>query len=150
MCYRVNLVQTSASKGLLRMVRRPAHGPRVDVIQLAARAWAPIIITLSVFKQVLLAISHYSRDGAVVTDRNERQPPQNGGGGHDVDDRFRFGLIQLLRSALTSLPPPRGGIPEVHNGYSNVNSLHIMYSLPFWCAQCLHKVYIAHAHLPGA
>jgi hypothetical protein len=66
------------------MVRRPAHGPRFDVIQLAARAWAPIIITLSVFKQVLLAISHYSRDGAVVTDRNERQPPQNGGGGHDV------------------------------------------------------------------
>jgi hypothetical protein len=111
MCYSVNLVQTSASKGLLRMFRRPAHGPRVDVIQLAASAWAPIIITPSIFKQVLLAISHYSRDGSVVSDRDERQPSHNGGGRHDVDDRLWFGLIQLLRPALTSLHPPRGGIP---------------------------------------
>ncbi len=117
--------------GLLQMVGWPAHGPLVDVIQLAARSWAPIIITLSIFKQVFLAISHYSRDGAVVSDRDERQPPQNGGGGHDVDDRIRFGLIQLLRTAHTSLPPPRGGIPVDHNGNSQIKSLHIMYSLPF-------------------
>ncbi len=133
------------------MVRRPAHGPRVEVIQLAARAWSSNIITLSIFKQVLLAISHHSRDGAVVSYRDERQSPQNGGGGHDVDNLLWLGLIQLLRPALTSLPPPREpeGIPVDHNGYSQIKSLHIMSCLPFLCAQCLHKVYTAHAHLPG-
>ncbi len=107
-------MQTSATKGLLQMVTRPAHGPRVDVIQLAARAWSPSLVTLYILKEVILAISHCSRDGAVVSARDERQPPQNGGGGHDVDDRIRFGLIQLLRPALISLPPPRGGIPVDH------------------------------------
>ena len=70
------------------MVRRPAHGPRFDVVvQLAACAWAPSVVTLSILEVILLAISHCSRDGAVVSDRDERQPPQNGGGGHNVDDR---------------------------------------------------------------
>ncbi len=57
------------------------------MVQLAACAWAPSLLTLSILEEVLLEISHCSRDGAaVVSDRNERQPPQNGGGGHDVDD----------------------------------------------------------------
>jgi hypothetical protein len=90
------------------MIRRSAHGPRVDVIQLAASAWAPIVIILSIFKQVFLVNSHSSRDDAVVFDRDERQPPQNRVGGQNVDDQILFRLIQLLRPALTSLPPPRG------------------------------------------
>jgi hypothetical protein len=35
-----NMVQTSASQGLLGVVDGPAHGPRVDVVQLAACARA--------------------------------------------------------------------------------------------------------------
>jgi hypothetical protein len=48
------------------MVRLPAHGPLVDVVQLAAIARAPTgsLVTLSILKVVLLAISHCSRDGA--------------------------------------------------------------------------------------
>jgi hypothetical protein len=99
------------------MVRWP-QGLRVDVLQFAARVWALIIITLSIFKEVLLVVLHCSRDGAVVSDSYERKPPQNGGGGHDVDHQIWFGLIQLLRHALTSLPPPRGVIPVDHERYS--------------------------------
>ncbi len=67
MCTGVNLVQTSAR--LLRMFRRPAHGPQVDVVLLAACAWVPSLVTRSILKEILLAISHCSRDhdGAVVT-----------------------------------------------------------------------------------
>jgi hypothetical protein len=93
------------------MVRRPAYGPRFDVVQLAACAWAPSLVKLSILKEILLVIYPYSRDGAVVFDRDERQHPQTGDGGHDVDDRMWFGPIQLLCFALIGLPPPRGGIP---------------------------------------
>jgi hypothetical protein len=54
---------------------------------------------------------HLRRDGAMVPRRDEGQPPQNGGDGDYVDDGPWLGLIQLLRSALTRLPPPGGGIP---------------------------------------
>ena len=62
-----------------------------------------------------MAISHCSRDGAVVSRRDERQPPQDGGDGDDVDDGPWLGLIQLLRSALARLPPPGGGVPVGKN-----------------------------------
>ncbi len=76
MCSSVTLVQTSASKWLLWMVRRQAHDPRVDVVQFAACAWDPSLSTHSKLKEILLAISHCSKDGAVVSDRDERQPPK--------------------------------------------------------------------------
>ncbi len=76
MCNSVDLVQTSGSKGLLLMVRLPAHGPLVDVVLLATSAWAPSLFTLSILNEVLLAISHCSREGAVVSHRDERQPPK--------------------------------------------------------------------------
>ena len=52
-----------------------------------------------------------SRNGAVVSHWDESQSSQNGGDGYDVDNRLWFRLIQLLRPALASLPPPRGHIP---------------------------------------
>ena len=107
----VNLVQTStlASQGLLGMVGGPAHGPRVDVVQLAACARArSALVTLAILEELLLAMSHRRRDGAVVPCRDEGQPPQNGVDGDNVDDGPRLGLIQLLRSALARLPPPGG------------------------------------------
>ncbi len=70
------------------MVRWPAHGPQVDIVQLAACAWAPSLVTLSMLKEVLPAILHCSTDDAMVSDRDRRQNPQNGGGGHDVDDQL--------------------------------------------------------------
>ncbi len=49
------------------MVGGPAHGPRVDVVQLAARARAHALVTLAiVLKEFLLAMSHCSRDGAAL------------------------------------------------------------------------------------
>jgi hypothetical protein len=91
------------------VVGGPAHGPRVDVVPLAACARARALVTLTILKEFLLARSHRRRDGAVVPRRDEGQPPQNGGDGDNVDDRPRLGLIQLLRSALARLPPPGGG-----------------------------------------
>ena len=98
------------------MVGGPAHGPRVDVVQLAACTRARrALVALAILKQLLLAISHRRRDGAVVSRRDERQPPQDGGDGHDVDDGPGLGLIQLLCPALARLPPPGGGVPVDRN-----------------------------------
>ena len=56
---------TLASQGLLGMVRGPAHGPRVDVVQLAACARARgAFVTLAILEELLLAMSHRRRDGA--------------------------------------------------------------------------------------
>ncbi len=104
----LNLSQ-SLSQGLLGVVGGPAHCPLVDVVQLAACARARSLITLAILKEILLAMSHCRRDGAVVPRRDEGQPPQNGGDGDNVDDRPRLGLIQLLRSVLARLPRPGGG-----------------------------------------
>ncbi len=93
------------------MVGGPAHCPRVDVVQLAACTRARALVALAILKELLLAISGRRRDGAVVSHRDERQPPQDGGDGDDVDDGPWLGLIQLLRSALARLPPPGGGVP---------------------------------------
>ena len=84
------------------MVGGPAHGPRVDVVELAACTRARTLVTLAILKELLLAMSHRRRDGAVVPCqcRYEGQPPQNGGDGDNVDDGPGLGLIQLLRSAL--------------------------------------------------
>jgi hypothetical protein len=66
------------------MVGGPAHSPRVDVVQLAACARAHTLVTLAILKQLLFAMSHRCRDGAVVPRRNEGQPSQNGGDGDNV------------------------------------------------------------------
>ncbi len=58
------------------MVRGPAHGPRVDVVQLAACARARPLVTLPILKELLLAMSHRRRDGAVVPRRDDGQPPK--------------------------------------------------------------------------
>ena len=57
----------------------------------------------------MLAIAHRSRNGAVIPHGDKRLPAQNTGDGHHVGYRVRLWLIQLLRPALASLPPPRGG-----------------------------------------
>ena len=61
------------------MVGGPAHGPRVDVVELAATPWAPVLVTRSGFEELLFAVPHSRRDGSVVSSRDERQPSQNGG-----------------------------------------------------------------------
>ena len=103
---------SSARQGLLGVVGGPAHGPGVDVVQLAARAWTPVLVAPPVLEELCLAISHRSRNGAVIPHGDERQPTQNTGDGHHIGDRTWLGLIQLLRAALASLPPPRRGAPE--------------------------------------
>ena len=69
------------------------------------------MVTLAILKEILLAMPHLRRDGAVVPRRDEGQPPQNGGDGDNIDDGPWLGLKNLLRSALTRLPPPGGGVP---------------------------------------
>ena len=94
------------------MVGGPAHGPRVDVVQLAACARArAALVTPAIIKELLLAMPHLCRDGAVVPRRDEGQPPQNGGDGDNVYDWPRLGLVKLLCSALACLPPPGRGVP---------------------------------------
>ena len=89
----VNPLWTLASNGLLWIVRGATHGPRADVVQLAVSAWAPDFVGLSVFKELPPAIAQGNRNGAVVSLGDERQYPQNGGDGRDVDYRFCFRLI---------------------------------------------------------
>ena len=51
------------------MVGGPAHGPRVDVVQPAACARARgalVTLATATLEELLLAISHRRRDGAVV------------------------------------------------------------------------------------
>ena len=58
------------------MVRGPAHGSRVDVVELAATPWAPVLVTLSIFEELLFAVPHSRRDDSVVSSRDEKQPSQ--------------------------------------------------------------------------
>ena len=125
------------------MVGGPAHGPRVDVLQLAACARARgALVTLAILEELLLAMSHRRRDGAVVPCRDEGQPPQNGGDGDNVDDGPRLGLIQLLRSALTRLPPPAGGVPAAERNLKFTLSLLFVYNIDELFVHCLHLVCI--------
>ncbi len=125
------------------MVGGPAHGPRVDVVQLAACARARgALVTLAILEELLLAMSHRRRDGAVVPCRDEGQPPQNGGDGDNVDDGPRLRLIQLLRSALARLPPPAGGVPAADRNLKFTLSLLFVYKINEWFIQCLHVVCI--------
>ena len=71
--------------------QRASTWPKVDVVKLAATPWAPDLVALSMFEELLFAVPHSSRDGSVVTSRDERQPFQNGGNRHNVD------LLLLLR-----------------------------------------------------
>jgi hypothetical protein len=48
------------------VVGGPAHGQRVEVVQLAACARARALVTLAILKELLLAMPHRRRDGAVV------------------------------------------------------------------------------------
>ena len=45
-------------------------------IKLAATSWAPVLEALSIFKELVLAVPHSSRDDSVVSSRDERQPAQ--------------------------------------------------------------------------
>ncbi len=56
------------------MVGGPTHGPRVDIVQLAACARESALVTFAVLKEILLAMPHLRRDGAVVPRRDEGQP----------------------------------------------------------------------------
>ena len=63
-------------RGPLRMVRRPAHGQRVDVVKLADTPWPPVLVARSIFQDLAFAVPQSSRDGCVVSSRDKRQPSQ--------------------------------------------------------------------------
>ena len=132
------------------MVGGPEHGPRVDIVQIATCTRARALVTLAILKELLLAISHCCRDGAVVSRRDERQPPQDGGDGNDVDDGPWLRLIQLLRSALARLPPPGGGVPVDQN----FKFAQFALCLKLVCTLFTHSICFAQVatrfHLPGA
>ena len=98
------------------MVRGPAHGPRVDVLKIAATPWAPVLVAFFMFEELLFAVPHSSRDCSVASSRDERQPSQYGENGHHVDLRLRLRLrlIQQLSPSLACLAPLRGDSPVKH------------------------------------
>jgi len=109
------------------VVGGPAHDPQVDVlvVPLAAGAWMTNLVAPPQRKELLLAISHLCRDGAVDAHGAESQPSQNSVDGHDVGHWTRLGLIQLLRPALARLSPPRRRAPVVQQVFIQfVNGLH--------------------------
>ena len=112
------LQHSLARQGLLGVVGGPAHGPRVDVVQLAARAWTPCLVAPSVLEELMFAIAHRSRNGAVIPHGDKRQPAQNTDDGHHVGYLALLGLIQLLCPALASLPPPLGRTPAGEKIYT--------------------------------
>ena len=57
------------------MVRGLARGPRVDVVKLDAIPWAPVLVANSIFKELVLAVPHSSRNGSVISSRNEWAAP---------------------------------------------------------------------------
>ena len=60
----------------------------------------------SVRTRVIMSLASWGgRNGAVVPRGDERQPSQDGGDWHNIDDRL-LRLIQQLRPALTGHPPP--------------------------------------------
>ena len=91
--------------------QRARHGPQVDVVKLAATPWPPVLAALSIFEELAFAVPHSSRDGSVVSSRDERQPAQNRRNRHNVDLWIRLRLIQQLSSDLACLAPPRGDSP---------------------------------------
>ena len=81
-----------------------------DVKELAACAWPPVLVAFPQRKEIFLAASQLRRNGAVVPRGDERQPSQDGGDWPNIDDRL-LRLIQQLRPALASHPPPGGDSP---------------------------------------
>ena len=125
------LLLSLARQGLLGVVGGPAHGPRVDVVQLAARAWTPGLVAPSVLEELMLAIAHRSRNGAVIPHGDKRQPAQNTCDGHHVGYLVRLWLIQLLSPALASLTAR----------CSCRQKIYIIYMQFCWFAQSLLKVW---------
>jgi hypothetical protein len=142
-CARCRLCRLGAHPSclwLLGVVSGPAHGPRADVEELAASAWLPVLMTFSQRKEVSLAASQHLRNSAVVPSWNERQPSNDGGDWHNVDDWLLL-LIQLLRPALASLPPPRGDSPvHLRNKDQLICTLdaHLMHTQSRHSADSLH------------
>jgi hypothetical protein len=97
-----------------RMVGRPRHSPRVDVVQLASRPWPPSLVALSLWIRTWGG-PHKGWNRAVLPSRGQRQPAEDRRHGHNVDDRFRAWLVQLLRPRDPRLAPP-GRLPAVALG----------------------------------
>ena len=52
--HEVLLLPGSACQGPLRMVRGPAHGSLVDAVKLGATPWAPVLVALFIFEELVL------------------------------------------------------------------------------------------------
>ena len=113
-CSQAQLPQTV--RGLIRW-SDCQHSPLVDVVKLVATPWAPVLVAISIFAELAFAVPHCidsSRDGSVVSCRDERLPSKNGGNSHNVDIWILFLLIQQPSPALACLAPPRGNSPVKH------------------------------------
>ncbi len=77
----------AACHWLLGVVGGPAHGARADVVEPAAGARPPVLVAFPQQKELLLAASQRCRNGAAVPSGDERQPSQDGGDWHDIDDQ---------------------------------------------------------------
>jgi hypothetical protein len=92
-----------------RVVGRPRHRPRVDVVELASRPWPPSLVALSLWI-CTWGGPHKGWNRAVLPSRGQRQPTEDRRHGHNVDDRLGAWLVQLLRPRDPRLTPP-GRLP---------------------------------------
>ena len=88
------------------MVRRPYHGPRVDVEELASTARPVAVIANSPGIVRRLQLVPVIRDRPVRAVGDQGQSAQDVMDRDNVDDRFRLRLIEELGSSVGNLPPP--------------------------------------------
>jgi hypothetical protein len=98
------------SKGHSRVVRGLHHGPRVDVVQGAARAGFAMTVAHAPREAQVLVAVHAWGNGAVISSRNKRQLAQDVRQGNNIHDRLGRREIQHLGPNVSGAGPPRFGL----------------------------------------
>ena len=95
------------------IIRRPNHGPGIDVVELTTASRRVLTITLSSRVEAceIMPIIWNSSRLAV---RHQSKPSQNISHWNNVNNRLRRGLIEKLSSSICNLPPPIWPTPAVN------------------------------------
>ena len=113
-CALLSRTLASLSTRTAGIVRRPNHGPGIDVVELTTASRRVLAITLSsrveAYKTMPI-IWNCSR----LAVRHQSKPSQNISHWNNVNNRLRRGLIEKLSSSICNLPPPIWPTPAVNH-----------------------------------